>query len=157
MSHQSTLHLSEAEQEKLHALLHKGKHSARTLYRARTLLLFHEGKEHDEIASSLSISESTVSRIKSHYTEGGIDNAIFDKPRSGRPKVLDEATGAYIVAIACSEAPEGHDHWTIDLIQERLEKDKKKRIARMSVWRYMDEHDMKPWLEKNVVCSRSYA
>lgn len=155
---QHTLQLSESELNQLRSLLRKGKHSSRTISRARALLLSHEGKIKKDIATELGIGESTVQRIRNSYRKHGIDSALSELPRSGRPKKLDEKTGAHLIAIACSDAPNGRDHWTLELLQKRMIIDKKiKTISTVSLWRYLKERGIKPWLKKNVVYSESYA
>jgi hypothetical protein len=71
------------EREELNRYLRKGKSSARSLTRARILLLADEGQDDEEIVKSLKVSESTVSRIRKRYCEGGSDFALHEKARSG--------------------------------------------------------------------------
>lgn len=154
---QYALQLTEPELNQLRSLLRKGKHSSRTISRARTLLLSHEGKSKKGIARELGVGKSTVQRIRNCYREHGIDGALSELPRSGRPSKLDEKAGAHLVAIACSDAPEGRDHWTLELLQKRMVIDKKiEAISTVSLWRYLKERGIKPWLEKNVVHSEAH-
>lgn len=153
---QSTLQLSQQELNTLQSILHKGKHASRTLYRARILLALHEGKSKTAIAEELDLGRSTVQRTGRRYRKNGLESALFELPRSGRPPAVDEKTKAFIVATACSEAPNGREHWTIELLQEYLRKNKKP-ISRMSLWRTLNEQGIKPWLEKNVVHSESHS
>ena len=155
---QYALRLSETELNQLRSLLRKGKHSSRTISRARTLLLSHEGKPQGNIAAELGIGKSTVQRTGNKYRKHGMDAALSELSRSGRPSKIDEKTGAHLIAIACSDAPKGRDHWTLELLQKRMILDKKVRnISRVSLWRYLKERGIKPWLEKNVVYPESYA
>ncbi len=48
--------------------------------------------------------------------EGDLDAAIKDKPQAGRPRALSATQAAHLIAIACSPAPDGHDHWTLRLL-----------------------------------------
>ena len=60
MNKKWTIHLSLEELEKLEAIVRKGKSSARTIRRAHSLLLAHEGREDKEIAASLKCVESSI-------------------------------------------------------------------------------------------------
>ena len=77
--------LKEGEREVLKSYLRKGKSSARSQTRARILLLADGGRDDDEIAGALNVSKSTVSRIRTRYSESGLDSALNEKPRSGAP------------------------------------------------------------------------
>jgi transposase len=154
---QSKLQLSQQELTRLREILHKGKHASRTLYRARILLLLHEGKSKTAIAEELDLGRSTVQRTGRSYRKNGLEAALFELPRSGRPKVVDEKTKAFIVATACSETPNGREHWTIEMLQKHVKQKKKKTISRMSLWRTLNEQGIKPWLEKNVVRAEGHS
>ena len=155
---QSILQLSKKELAQIDTLLHKGKHASRTISRARVLLLSHEGKSGTTIAKELRIGKSTVQRVRNRYRSDGLDAALAELPRSGRPTKLTETLEAHLVALACSDAPEGRDHWTMELLQKQLVKDKKiPTISTVSLWRYLKKRGIKPWLEKNVVCSYAHA
>lgn len=155
---QYTLQLTESELDQLHSLLRKGKHSSRMISRARALLLSHKGKSKKNIALELGIGEKTVQRIRDRYRKKGMDGSLSELPRSGRPSKIDEKVGAHLIAIACSDAPDGRDHWTLELLQKQIIIDKKiKTISTVSLWRYLKERGIKPWLEKNVVYSEYYA
>jgi hypothetical protein len=63
------------------------------------------------------LSSVAVSHIKRRYFEGGLARALYDEPRSGRP--VTKMTGdveAHLIALTCSEPPEGHDQWTLRLL-----------------------------------------
>ena len=52
--------------------------------------------------------------------EGGLDKALNEDPRPGQRTKLDEKGQAHLIAIACSEAPDGRDHWPLRLLADRL-------------------------------------
>jgi transposase len=102
------------------ALLRKGAAPARKLTRARILLLAHEGGTDQAIAAALHVHPATVERARRRFVEGSIERALQDKPRpGGRPK-LDGKQEAFLIALACSQAPEGRSRWTMRLLAERL-------------------------------------
>ena len=59
-------------------------------------------------------------RTKRRYLEGGLKRALEEDPRPGHPAKLDERGEAHLIALACSEAPQGHDHWTLRLLASKV-------------------------------------
>ena len=158
------MQFSKKDITQLENIIRRGKHNARVITRARILLLVHKGKSKDAIAGELNIGRSTVQRTRVHYSEDGINRALYDAPRSGQPKKLDDAAEAHLVALACSDPPKGRYRWTLVLLQKRMVTDKKvKSISDVCILRYMKERKIKPWLDlsmdmgKNVVCAGTYA
>lgn len=112
--------LSEEERAGLLARLGKGAARARELTRARILLLADEGRRDEAIAAVLHVHAATVARARRRFVEGGVERALNDQPRpGGRPK-LDGKREAVLVALACSQAPEGRSRWTMQLLADRL-------------------------------------
>src|SRR3989344_9117836 len=99
--------LSADEQSTLLALIHKGTVKARTMTRARILLLSHEGKKDKEIISALHTATSTTHDIRKKYTEGGLTKALYDLPRPEQKRKLTGKQEAEVIVIACSQAPTG--------------------------------------------------
>ena len=81
--------------------------------RARILLLSHQGTADLEISRALGVSVQMVRATRKHFVLGGLDDALFDAPHTGRPAKFDGQDRAAITALACSEAPEGHSQWSI--------------------------------------------
>ena len=130
--------LSEQERTELIQYLRKGRSSARSQTRARILLLSDDDLEDDEIAVTLTISKSTVCRIRKRYCEGGLDYALREKPRSGAPAKIDGKIEAKITMLACSEPPDGRSKWTLNLLADRLvEMEVVDSISNMSVQRVL--------------------
>lgn len=112
--------LSEEERAGLLARLGKGAARTRELTRARILLLADEGRRDEAIAAVLHVHAATVARTRRRFVEGGVERALSDQPRpGGRPK-LDGKQEAVLVALACSQAPEGRNRWTMQLLADRL-------------------------------------
>ena len=112
--------LSAEEREELRDLISKGKPGARKMKRAQILLKADEGLKDDEIVSALNTSRTTVERTRKRFVEGNIQKAINDDPRPGKRRKLDGRGEAHLIALACSEAPEGHATWTLRLLADRL-------------------------------------
>lgn len=146
--------LSTQEKNQLKEITRKGKHSARVIKRARVLLKSESGLADQEIADQIDSAISTVERIRYRFSKGGIERALYDAPRSGQPEKLDTKTEAHLIAIACSDPPQGRTHWTLELLQKQIVKDKKvKTISTVAIWKHLRNRGIKPWLEKNVVHS----
>ena len=111
--------LSEEEQQQLKLLTSKGKAHARVVKRAHLLLLSHEGKNVQQIMDALHVTHGTVNNIRKKYCVSGMEAALYDAPRSGRPEKFDGKDRAAITSIACSEAPEGHAKWSVRLIADK--------------------------------------
>ena len=101
-------------------LLNRGIAPARTLTRARILLAADGHKTDAAIAEALHVHPATVERTRRRFVEGRAARALHEKPRpGGRPK-LDPKQEAFLVALACSDAPSGRGHWTMQLLAGRL-------------------------------------
>ena len=64
------------------------------------------------MAAALDTSQRTVFRTKRRYAEEGLDGVLHDHPQANRYRKLDDKAEAHLIALACSDAPEGHEHWT---------------------------------------------
>ena len=112
--------LSDEQRRELRSLVHKGKSSARRITRARVLLLAAEDRTDDEVAVALHTSRSTVERIRRRFVEHGLEAALSERPRPGAVTKLDERGQATLIALACSNPPEGRTSWTMQLLADEL-------------------------------------
>lgn len=115
----SPFHLSDDERGSLTALHARGIAPARSLTRARVLDLLHQGQAPRQVAELLHLSVATIYNIKRRYQVGGLDHALYDQPRSGKPPTIDGSARAQITALACSQAPEGYARWTLRLLADK--------------------------------------
>lgn len=113
------IHLSTDELRSLKTLLQRGTTRARTQTRARVLDLLHRGQHPDAIAKTLQISIATVYNVKGRYQRAGVEAALYDQPRTGRPVKITGAQRAKITALACCAAPAGHARWTLRLLADK--------------------------------------
>jgi transposase len=111
--------LSESESSSLTNILTRGSTAARTQTRARILDLLDRNKHPEEIAATLRIGIATVFNVKRRYLTEGLESALYDKPRSGKPASIKPDAKAKITALACSDAPVGHARWTLRLLAEK--------------------------------------
>jgi len=110
--------LSSSEREKLESMLRKGKYNARELRRVRVLLLADQQKQNKQIIEETGMCSQSIVTIKKKYLDQGIN--LKEKPRSGQPPKLDKRAETYLMALACSPAPEGRDIWTMQLLADKL-------------------------------------
>jgi len=97
-----------------------GNRNSREFERAYVLLALDKGKKPAEITDFYNVSRITVWRVKRNYLSGGVDRAIKDDQRPGQPVKYNDKVKADIVALACSQAPEGRSRWTIRLMEKTL-------------------------------------
>jgi homeodomain-containing protein len=119
--------LTAAERHDLDSLARAGKRAARTITRARILLLADQGKhgpawEDRRIAEALQCGHRTVERIRERFVLEGFDAALNNKPREhpAREPKLDGAGEAKLIALACAAAPDGRKAWTLRLLADKL-------------------------------------
>lgn len=112
--------LTPKERKYLQNVVRVGANKAKVISRAHILLKSNEGKTDQEIASLLYVGEETVRRTRQRFWNEGLDMALKGKsyPPS-EPKLTDEQE-AYLVALACSDPPEGNAQWTIELLTEKM-------------------------------------
>lgn len=111
--------LTDDELRSLTSLTRRGSAPARVQTRARILLLLHRGSTPDAVASAFAVGVATVFNVKRRYLSEGLDSALHDKPRSGKPASILGAARAKITAPARSEAPAGHARWSLRLLADK--------------------------------------
>jgi transposase len=114
------IELSAEERHEVDGFIRRGKANARTLTRAHVLLKDADGWAIARLSETFHVSPATVSNIRQRYREGGITAVLTDKKQQNRRRALSGAAEALVVAIACSPVPDGHDHWTVRMIQGKL-------------------------------------
>jgi transposase len=114
------LTLSASDHTHLQQLIRQGQQSARVIRRAHTLLLAHEGHPDTFISQALHVDRGTVATTRERYLQGGLDTALKEDKRVGGKSKLDNKQQALLIAIACSDAPNGRDTWTMQLLADRL-------------------------------------
>ncbi len=112
--------LETSEREQLFTVTGKGKIGARKMKRAQILLKADEGWKDQEIIRALNTSRSTVERTRKRFVEGSLDKALNEDPRPGQRTKLDGKAEAQLVALACSDAPGGREHWPLRLLADKL-------------------------------------
>ena len=112
--------LAPEQRDRLEHVVRAGKSSARVTTRARILLKTDDGWFAPQVAEALDVVEGTVYRIKRRFAEAGLEGVLQDRPQAQRYRKLDDRGEAHLIALACSPAPEGHDHWTLRLLAGKV-------------------------------------
>jgi transposase len=110
------IRLSESDHARLSVFLHRGKANVRTLKRAQVMRKLDAGWAGAQIAEACDVSQNTVGNVRQRFLSGGLDAVLSDRRQQRRPAALSGPQQAHLIAIACSPAPEGHDHWTLRLL-----------------------------------------
>ena len=108
------------ERSRLGQMIRSGRSSARAIIRAHILLKLEEGWTAPKTAGALDVSERTVFRTKRRYAEEGLDGVLQHRPQANRYRKMDDRGEAHLIALACTPAPEGHDHWTLRLLAGKV-------------------------------------
>lgn len=118
--------LTDEERAGLTAIVNKGKGNARPMIRSRILLLADEkrsdgGWKDADIVQALGVSQRTVERVREKCVELGIEAALnHTRSWKKKDKILDGAAEARLVQLACSQAPDGREHWTLQMLADKL-------------------------------------
>ena len=112
--------LTPEERSQLEHMVRAGKGSARVINRARILLKTGEGWSAPRVAQALDVSQGTVFNVKRRFAEGGLDGVLKDRVQARRYRKMDDRAEGHLIALACSPAPEGHDHWNLRLLADRM-------------------------------------
>lgn len=112
--------LTDDERQTLLELTSRGEVRARVMKRAQILLKADEGLKDAEIVSALNTSRPTVERIRKRFVEGNLEKGLYDDSRPGSRTKLDGRAEAELIAIACSDAPDGHEKWSLRMLADKL-------------------------------------
>jgi transposase len=146
--------LSAEERATLEQLLQRGKNSARKLTRARILLQADEGLTDEEIALALTVGIATIERTRQRFVEANLD-ALNERPRPGGQRKLSGKQEAHLIAVACTPAPTGQPHWTLQLLVDQvIELGFADSIARETVRQILKKIPSSPGNTSSGVCRR---
>jgi Homeodomain-like domain len=110
---QTEMHLTDEDRSTIDEIRSKGVHQAREINRAHVLSCLDRGIPETQIMAVLGIGRTALWRTRSAHVQGGVDLAVFDVARSGRPCQYDTDAEARVTALACSTPPKGRQRWTI--------------------------------------------
>ena len=144
--------VAKKDQKELRGLLKGGVQQVRVVLRALALLQLAEKASAPQIAKVIPITPQAIRRLGHRYQMAGLDGALYEKQRPGAAEVLDATQKQRIIAMVCSDPPEGQARWTVRLVTEEAVKRKLvPRVGRETIRVLLLHHDLKPWREKNGV------
>ena len=156
MKERPRIRLSQREQQELRHLLQSGLQPVRTVLRALAVRQLAEGQTVRQVAKNVALTPKTVWLTSQRYRQGGLERALYERPRPGKAALLDARHRQRIVALVCGPPPEGRARWTVRLLTEEVVKRKLlPRVGRETIRVLLESHDLKPWREKNVVRGRT--
>jgi hypothetical protein len=98
------------------------------------------------------LTAQAIRKIAHRYRSSGLERALYERPRPGAAEILEDSQKQRIIAMVCSQPPEGQARWTVRLVAEQAVKRKLvPRVGRETIRILLESHDLKPWREKNVV------
>lgn len=117
--------LSEAERQELEQMVKTGKRAAYTINHARILLKADRNQTNGswpdhKIKDAFGMSIRTIERVRQRFVEEGLEAALKCRPGGGRKRKLDGEVEAHLIALRCSEAPEGKGRWTLRLLADQM-------------------------------------
>jgi hypothetical protein len=110
---QTELHLSEEDRAVVDEVRSKGLHHSREVNRAHMLACLDQGVPEAQILAVLGVGRTALWRTRAAYLQGGLELALFDVTRPGRPRLYDTDVEAQVTALACSAPPAGRKRWTM--------------------------------------------
>jgi putative transposase len=140
------------DKKELRRLLSSGVQQVRVVLRAVALLQLAKGVSAPKIAGMVPLTAQAIRKIGHRYREGGLERALYEKQRPGAEALLEDSQKQRIIAMVCSDPPEGFARWTVRLVAEEAVKRRLvPRVGRETIRILLLSHDLKPWREKNVV------
>ena len=151
-----SIDVPQKDQKELARLLSGGIQQVRVVLRALALLQLAKGASAPRIADVIPLTPQAIRKLGHRYEQGGLESALYEKQRPGATAVLNASQKQRIIAMVCSDPPEGRARWTVRLVaQEAVKRKLVPRVGRETIRILLLSHDLKPWREKNVGSGRS--
>ncbi|MGH8140703.1 MAG: helix-turn-helix domain-containing protein [Steroidobacteraceae bacterium] len=142
---QTELSLNKRDRRIVDEFRSKGLHMAREFNRAHILAALDRKVPEPLIMQVLHVGRTAVWRTRAAYLKGGVDFALHDEPRSGKPKQYEADVEAQVSALACSSPPAGAQRWTIALLTEAARRrPEMKAISRETIRRSLKKTSSNP-------------
>jgi transposase len=147
-----SIELTKEQRSELEEVIRKGTARARELQHAHVLLKMDAGEEGPnwgdaQIQEAFGVGASTIWRIRQRFIAHGLSDALKRRPQPERPekrKVYGEQE-AHLIALACSQAPEGYQHWTMRLLADKaVELGYFEQIDHTTVWHVLKKMNSNP-------------
>jgi putative transposase len=146
------IQVTSKDRKELRELLSGGVQQVRVVLRAVALSQLAQGISAPRISAVIPLTPQAIRKVGHRYRQGGLARALYEKQRPGAAQVLDDGQKQRIIAMVCSNPPEGRARWTVRLVvEEAVKRRLVPRVGRETVRVLLRHHDLKPWREKNVV------
>ncbi len=130
----------------IRSLLRGGVQQVRVVLRALALRQLAAGVAAPQVAQSVPLTAKAIRELAHRYSRGGLERALYDKQRPGASQILDASQKQRIVAMVCTQPPEGRARWTVRLVaKEAVRRNLVPRIGRETIRVLLESHDLKPW------------
>ena len=114
------VNLKRTQRERLEDIIASEAPRNRRVKHAKILLESDRGKSAAKVAEWVGVGHSTVERTRQRYAEGGLEAALNDKLRPGGTPKLDGNQQAFIIALACSDTPDGQERWSMQMLADKI-------------------------------------
>lgn len=142
---QTELKLTPQDRHEVDEVRAKGEHMAREVNRAHILAALDAGVPESQIMAVLGVGRTAIWRTRAAYREGGLEFALHDVSRPGKPKTYVGDEEAQVAALACSAPPRGAKRWTVELLTEAARQHPAMRqISRETVRRFLKKTSSSP-------------
>jgi len=142
---QTELSLNKRDRRIVDEFRSKGLHMAREFNRAHILAALDSKVPEPQIMEVLNVGRTAIWRTRAAYLQGGLDFALHDEARPGKPKQYEADVEAQVTALACSEPPPGAQRWTVALLTEVAQRHPKmKAISRETIRRILKKTSSNP-------------
>ena len=132
------------DQKALQGLLRGGVQQVRVVLRTLALLQLAKGISATRISGSIPLTPQAIRKVGHRYQEGGLERALYERQRPGAAQVLDDIQKQRLIAMVCSNPPEGRARWTVRLVAEEAVKRKLvPRVGRETIRILLLSHDLK--------------
>jgi transposase len=139
--------LTTTEREMLRTMIGSGTKRARKLTRARILLKADEGWKDADIRRALDVGMATIERVRQRFVLEGLEAALNPRrPKREYSRKFDGEQEAHLIALACSSPPEGHGHWSLRLLADKVVQLKIiDRVSHETIRQVLNDNELKPW------------
>jgi hypothetical protein len=142
---QTELSLNKRDRRIVDEFRSKGLRMAREFNRAHILAALDSKVPEPQIMEVLNVGRTAIWRTRSAYLRGGLDFALHDEARPGKPKRYEADVEAQVTALACSQPPPGAQHWSVVLLTEAARcHPKMKTISRETIRRILKKTSSNP-------------
>lgn len=141
--------VTQKDQKEIAKILSGGVQQVRVIMRALSLPQLAKGSSAPRISTVVPLTSQAIRNVGHRYLEGGLEAALYEKQCPGAAAVLDNSQKQRIIAMVCSDPPEGRARWIVRLVaQEAVKRKLVPRVGRATIRVLLLAHDRKPWRKK---------